>query len=78
MPNALARWGPFAERTEERERGNLRRERHSGSFHRSMVLPAGAVAERALATTHDGVLEVSIPMPAVQTRETVEMTPTAA
>jgi HSP20 family protein len=70
--------GEHVERTEEKEKGYLRRERQIGSFRRSMMLPAGVDAEHVVAKTHDGVLEVTIPMPEKARKETVELTPTAA
>ncbi len=50
----------------------VRRERRSGAFSRRISLPEGVNAKKIEATTHDGVLEVTIPLP----REPVTITPT--
>jgi HSP20 family protein len=71
MPGALTRWEPFA------ELGELRRERRYGSFHRSMALPAGVDAKKIKAKTHDGVVEVKIPLPKEPEKQAVTITPTA-
>jgi HSP20 family protein len=47
----------------------VRRERRAGSFCRSVALPAGVDAEQVTATTHDGVVEVTIPLPAGTSQE---------
>ena len=56
----------------------MRRERRYGSFRRSMALPAGVDARKIEAKTHDGVVEVTIPLPNEANKETVTITPTAA
>jgi HSP20 family molecular chaperone IbpA len=43
-----------------------------------MALPAGVDAKDIKAETHDGVVEVTIPLPKEAKRETVTITPTAA
>ena len=70
--------GAHEERKEEKDKHFVRRERRYGSFSRSMALPAGVEAEQIKAETHDGVLEVTIPLPKEATKQTVEITPTAA
>lgn len=45
----------------------LRRERRGGSFCRSILLPPGVDAAQVTATTRDGVVEVTIPLPAAAT-----------
>jgi HSP20 family protein len=55
----------------------VRRERHYGSFSRSMNLPHGVDAKRITAHTHDGLLEVTIPLPEETREEPVSLTPTA-
>jgi HSP20 family protein len=55
----------------------VRRERHYGSFSRSISLPPGVDATKVAAKTHDGLLEVTIPLPAQTSREPVSLTPTA-
>jgi HSP20 family protein len=56
----------------------VRRERRHGSFSRSMALPAGVDAKNITASTRDGVVEVTIPLPKEATKETVTITPTAS
>lgn len=52
--------GERKEEIEEKGSGYLLRERHSGSFRRSMNLPEGADEDRIKARFEDGVLEVRI------------------
>jgi len=70
--------GEHEERKKEKDKDFVRRERRYGSFSRSMALPAGVEAKKIEAKTHDGVLEVTIPLPKEATKETVAITPTAA
>ena len=70
--------GSHEERKEEKDKDYLRRERRYGSFHRSMALPAGVEAKKIKAKTHDGVVEVVIPLPKETKEEAVTITPTAA
>lgn len=70
--------GEHEERKEDKDRRYLRRERRFGSFRRSLALPAGVDAEKIEATTQDGVVEVTIPLPKEARAETVTITPTAA
>jgi HSP20 family protein len=49
---------------EEKKDNFYRSEREYGSFHRAIPLPAGVKLEDVKATFSDGVLEVSIPLPA--------------
>ena len=70
--------GEHEERTEEKDKHFVRRERRYGSFSRSMALPAGVDAKEIKAETHDGVVEVKIPLPKEPKKETVTITPTAA
>jgi HSP20 family protein len=53
-----------AETREEGKGGYVRVERASGSFTRSLTLPAGVDAERIEATVDNGVLEITVPKPA--------------
>jgi HSP20 family protein len=53
---------------EEQDRGYRRSERKYGTFYRSIPLPEGAQTEQARAEFKDGVLEVSVPIPASQKR----------
>jgi HSP20 family protein len=50
---------------EEKKGEFYRSERQYGSFYRSVPLPEGAKLEDVKATFSDGVLEVSVPLPAV-------------
>ena len=48
----------------EERRGVYRTERSYGTFYRALPLPEGTDPERARATFKDGVLEVTVPVPA--------------
>ena len=84
IPGAPTRWDPFAisgaheERKEEKGKDYVRRERRRGSFFRSVALPPGVDAQNIEAKTHDGVLEVAVPLPQESTKEAIQITPTAA
>jgi HSP20 family protein len=69
--------GEHEEHKEQKDTNYVRRERRYGSFSRSMALPPGVEAKNIKATTHDGVVEVTIPLPKEATKETVTITPTA-
>jgi HSP20 family molecular chaperone IbpA len=43
-----------------------------------MALPPGVDAEKIEAATHDGVVEVTIPLPTEAKKEPVKITPTAS
>ncbi|HEY7250065.1 MAG TPA: Hsp20/alpha crystallin family protein [Methylomirabilota bacterium] len=68
------------EETEEQKKENyVRRERHYGSFSRSLTLPKGVSADDIEATCKDGVLEVSFPKPKKdKERKPVMITPKAS
>lgn len=68
--------GEHEEKKEEKEEHFLRRERRYGSFSRSMSLPRGVKADDIEATTDDGVLEVTIPLPVEEKKQPVEIKPT--
>jgi HSP20 family protein len=51
---------------EENEGGVQRTERQYGLFYRSIPLPEGAKVEQAKAKFHNGILEVTIPVPEQQ------------
>jgi HSP20 family protein len=70
--------GAHEERKEEKDKHFLRRERRYGSFSRTMALPAGVETKKIKAKTHDGIVEVTIPLPKEAKKEKVEITPTAA
>lgn len=65
--------GEHSEESEEKKGQYMRRERRYGSFSRSMVLPRGVKAEDIEATTENGVLEVTIPMPQAEQKQKVEI-----
>jgi HSP20 family protein len=70
--------GSHEETKEEKDKSFLRRERRYGSFSRSMALPAGVDPKKIKATTRDGVVEVTVPLPKQPEKKKVEITPTAA
>ena len=71
--------GEHEERTEAKDKDNyVRRERRYGSFSRSMALPAGVDAKKIKAKTHEGVIEVTIPLPTEAKKEPVKISLTAA
>jgi HSP20 family protein len=70
--------GEHEESKEAKDKNYVRRERRYGSFCRSMALPAGVEAKSIKAETHDGVVEVTIPLPKEAKKDTVTITPTAA
>jgi HSP20 family protein len=70
--------GEHEERTEAKDDDYVRRERRYGSFARSMALPVGIDAKKITASTRDGVVEVTVPLPKEATKEPVRITPTAA
>src|SRR5689334_9418687 len=70
--------GEHKESTEAEEERFVRRERRYGGFYRSLRLPAGVEVKKIKATTHDGVLEVTIPLPKEPVKEKVTITPKGA
>jgi HSP20 family protein len=70
--------GEHQESKEEKDKNYVRRERRYGSFSRSMALPPGVDAKDIKAQTHDGVVEVTIPLPKEAKKEPVKITPTAS
>jgi HSP20 family protein len=70
--------GEHEEHKEETNKHFVRRERRFGSFARSLALPPGVDVARITAKTHDGMLEVTIPLPEEAKTEPVSITPTAA
>jgi HSP20 family protein len=65
------------EKTTEEDKNYLRRERRSGVFYRSMALPPGVDASKIKATTKNGILEITIPLPSAPKKETVKIRTTA-
>jgi HSP20 family protein len=55
--------GSREEKSETKKADYMRREIRYGSFERSISLPEGIKAEDLKATYHDGVLELTAPMP---------------
>lgn len=70
--------GEHEESSEDKGKDFVRRERRYGAFSRSIALPPGIQPDTIEARTHDGVLEVTIPLPEEAKREPVTITPTAA
>lgn len=68
--------GKHEETKEEKDKEFVRRERRYGAFSRSMPLPDGVDPKKIEAKTHDGVLEVRIPLPKEAAQEPVTITPT--
>lgn len=82
----LAISGERKRETEEKKQDFYRCEREYGSFYRVVPLPEGVKLEDVKATFADGVLEVSVPLPAqagkkvrkVEIQESAKATKTAA
>ena len=70
--------GEHRESMEEKDEHYVRRERRNGSFSRSLTLPVAVDAKKIKAKTHEGVVEVTIPLPKDATKETVNITPIAS
>jgi HSP20 family protein len=71
--------GEHQEERSDSDRGHyVRRERRFGAFSRSIALPAGVDAQAIKAQTHDGVVEVTVPLPGGGTTQKVEITPAPA
>lgn len=68
--------GSHEESKESKDKHYLRRERRYGSFSRSMALPTGVDPKQIKAKTHDGIVEVMIPLPEETKKETITITPT--
>ena len=58
--------GERKEEKEEKREGFYRSERSYGSFYRKIPLPEGAKTEKAAATFHNGVLEITMPAEKVE------------
>jgi HSP20 family protein len=71
--------GKHEESTEETDERYVRRERRYGAFSRRLPLPEGVDPKKIKASTKDGVLEVTVPLPKeVAKQEPVKITPTTA
>jgi len=66
--DAIAIRGERRQEREENEEGYYRSERSYGSFYRQIPLPSGIKSEEANATFRDGVLEITLPAPARESR----------
>ena len=66
------------ESTEAQDKDYVRRERRHTAFRRSLVLPSGVKADEVTATTHDGVVEITIPLTGEADKQLITITPTAA
>lgn len=62
--HVLAISGERRQEEEEREEGYYRAERSYGSFCRTISIPEGVDESQIKASFHDGVLEVTVPLPA--------------
>ncbi|MGE3959986.1 MAG: Hsp20/alpha crystallin family protein [Vicinamibacterales bacterium] len=60
--------GERKQEKEEKKEGYFRSERTYGTFYRTVPLPEGVKPELAKATMHDGVLEIVMPMAAVESK----------
>jgi HSP20 family protein len=67
--------GEYHQSRELNDKHYLRRERSYGSFSRSLALPAGVDASQITATTKDGVVEVTVPVPEEVKKEKVTISP---
>ncbi len=70
--------GEHEEAKEKKDEHFLRRERSYRSFARSLTLPPKTDPKAIEATTHDGVLEVAVPVPKEEASKPVLIKPTAA
>ena len=62
----LTIFGERKKETEEKREGFYRSERSYGSFYRNIPLPEGTKTEKAAATFHNGVLEITMPAEKVE------------
>lgn len=76
--NMLTISGEHEESKEEKDEQYVRRERHYGSFWRSMRVPAGIDPKQIAASCHDGVLEVRVPKPTEAKSKKVSIKPKPA
>lgn len=65
--NLLTLSGERKEEKEEKREGFYRTERTYGTFYRQIPLPEGTKTDNAAAIFRDGVLEITMPMPQVET-----------
>jgi HSP20 family protein len=74
----LALSGEHEESSEGNEQNFLRRERRYGAFRRSFVLPPKVDPDAIAAVIHEGVLEVTVPLPETESAARKVITPTSA
>lgn len=70
--------GEHREEREVEEEQYLRRERRFGAFSRSIALPSGIDPSSIKAKSHDGLLEIRVPLPRAPERTRVRIVPEAA
>jgi HSP20 family protein len=70
--------GEHEERHEEKGEQFVRRERRYGAFSRAIALPTGTDPQKIQARSHDGVLEIAVPLPTASAPTSVTITPEAA
>lgn len=66
--------GERKEEKEEKEKEYYRSERSYGSFYRRVPLPEEVDATKITAKVHDGVLEVTVPLPAIESKAAKKIT----
>ncbi len=69
--------GEHEESHEDKGADWVRKERRFGSFSRSLPLPSGVDPDQITAKTHDGVLEVTVPLPSSSKQSAVTIKPEA-
>lgn len=65
--------GSREQKTETKKRDFIHREMHYGSFDRVMTLPEGVKADDLKASYHDGLLELTAPVPKELARKEVKV-----
>lgn len=66
------------QREERKDKHFLRRERRYGSVSRSIALPPGVDPQQIKAQAHDGVVEVTVPLPGETKKEPIKITPSVS
>lgn len=66
--------GKMEQQSEVDEKNYYRREIRSGSFYRSVALPAHVQGEKAEASSHDGMLKVTVPRTEEAKPKTIKVT----
>lgn len=64
--NLMTISGERKEENEDKREGFYRSERSYGAFYRQILLPEGAETEKAAATFRNGLLEISMPVPKLE------------